>query len=129
MNRQGADYQDRGQIIPPQGGEPEGFADFWEAYPRQRRGSKDKAKVAYAKWAEVYAMHIAQLCVVPWEEIQGRSREARVVVARWRIIAALRAEGCSIRLISRTLSKDAATIRNALTRQRDAATAEQCGQE
>jgi IS30 family transposase len=35
----------------------------------------------------------------------------------------LRAEGCSIRLISRTLSKDAATIRNALTRQRDAATA------
>jgi hypothetical protein len=108
MNRQGADYQDRGQ--------PEGFADFWEAYPRQRRGSKDKAKVAYAKWAEVYAMHIAQLCVVPWEEIQGRSREAHIVSARWRIIAMLREGGCSIGTIARALSKDGATVRNALRR-------------
>jgi biotin operon repressor len=36
-------------IAPPRGGEPEGFADFWEAFPRQRRGSKDKAKRAYAQ--------------------------------------------------------------------------------
>jgi hypothetical protein len=45
----GNDILDPPPIAPPRGGEPEGFADFWEAYPRQRRGSKDKAKVAYAQ--------------------------------------------------------------------------------
>jgi hypothetical protein len=67
--------------------------------------------------AEVYAKHIAlHLHAVPWEEIQGRSREAHIVAARWQIIAALRAEGCSIGTIARALSKDGAT-------------AAQCGQE
>lgn len=34
--------------LPPKG-EPPGFDEFWEIYPRQRRGSKDKARAAYLK--------------------------------------------------------------------------------
>jgi transcriptional regulator with GAF, ATPase, and Fis domain len=66
--------------------------------------------------AKARAIRIAHTSAVPWAEVQGRSREAHIVAARWRIIAMLREGGCSIGTIARALSKDAATVRNALRR-------------